>query len=86
MDNEEMLYGFNVYRADDGGRITANALASENIFEKWTTGLLSFSEKEFAVTENGELLVIDKPTGQITRVPMEGKLIFQYTGMTSEKY
>lgn len=79
-------YGFGVYRASDGERISANALADENIFEKWTLGLLPFNEKEFALTEDGELLVIDKPTGQITRVPAEGKLVVQYGGGELEKY
>ena len=85
MGKDEMLYGFSVYRAEDGERISAEELANENAFEKWTERVLPFSDKKYAVTEDGELLlIVDGDT--IAHIPMEGKLVFQYAGMTTEEY
>ena len=83
---KEFTYGFGVYRASNGERISADTLVAENIFDNWTTGFLPFGERYFALSEDGELLVIDKPTGQITRVPAEGKLLVQYGGGDIETY
>ena len=78
-------YGFGVYRAEGGDRISANKLVDENIFEKWTDGIMPFNDKIFALSEDGELLVIDE-NKNVKNVPAEGKLVVQYGGGDLEAY
>ena len=82
------LYGFGVYRSrEDGGeRITADKLVLEHTFDKWAAGMLPFNDKEFLITEDGNLVVRDKENGTVATVPREGKLLVQYGAGDLEVY
>ena len=83
-----MLYGFNVYRSkeDGGDRIKASGLVYGSPFDGWAEKVLPFNKLKYAVTEDGELLVLDMDTGAFDKVPEAGKLIVQYGAGTLEEY
>ena len=83
-----MLYGFGVYRCrkDGGDRITAAGVAYDGAFEPWTEHILPFNDLKCAITEDGELVVLDFNARTFDVVPEEKRLIVQYGAGELEDY
>jgi len=83
-----MLYGFSVYRGkeDGGDRIRASGLVYGSVFDNWAENVLPFDKLKYAVSEDGELFVLDMDAGTFDKVPDTGKLIVQYGAGALEEY
>lgn len=77
-----MLYGFSVYQRKEkgGNRVTASKAAIEML------KMLPFDEYKYAITEDGELLILDMDTETFVKVPEKKELIIQYGAGDLEEY